>query len=155
MPSAVRYKGRDFNGELTSFGVLIPDVDAANFDASATLVNTTILDAINGVSVDSPFTGRALLAIDVPVAGQSGNPLAQREAKWRVSYIDNLNPIGDGSFEIGMPDLTLMAAGEGGELDVSGGTPGATLVAVIETNLVSRLGNPVTVQSIKHVGRNT
>lgn len=151
MTSSIQLSGRDYDGELTRFRAFFPDTTGANFDAQSTNLDD-LQTAVNAVCAGA-FNGKVLKGVDVPVAGQSANKAAQREQKWLVSYTDNVNPIGDGSFEIGMADTQYLADGGSGNMDVSQ-APGSALVAEIETSCVSRLGNAITVNSIKLVGRN-
>lgn len=150
MTSGVTLSGKDFGNERTSLGFFITTLTSANLDAELVKVQA-VQDAINN-TVLGTFNGKVVKAIDTQAAGTPIDPNAQRESKWRVTYIDNVDSIGDGSFEIGMPDLSLLVPGTG-NMDVSGGA-GAALVTALETNLVSRLDNPITVGSIVHVGRN-
>lgn len=151
MPSRGTLKAKDFGSESTRFGFDIVQLTAANFDAQIALVDA-LQTAVNNVSLGT-FSGKNVAALDVKVGVKASDEYAQREAKWRVKYEDDVQPEGHGSFEIGMPDLTLLVAGTG-KLDVSAGA-GAALVVAIENAVVSRLGNAITVTTIVHVGRNT
>ncbi len=150
MPSSATLKALDYGSEATRFGFSILQLTAANFDAQIALV-TALQGAADNVVLGT-FSGKTVQAQDVAVGPKATDEYAQREAKWRVLYTDDVTPNGNGSFEIPMPDLTLLVAGTG-DLDVSAGA-GAALVTAIENAVVSRLGNAVTVASIKHVGRN-
>lgn len=150
MTSKINLKGRDNSKELTAFSLFFPDTTAANFDAQSTALDA-IQTAVNGVSLGQ-FNGKQLLAVDVPAAGQAADTGAQREGKWRVTYTDTVDPIGDGSFEIGMYDPALI---DPGTQNMIAGAERTALVSAIETNAVSRLGNPILVDGIVHVGRNT
>jgi hypothetical protein len=140
----------DYGKEPTRFGFNIEQMTAANFVAQLALVDA-LMGAVDNVTLYS-WVGNTVQARDIPVGVKATVENAQREAKWRVSYIDATNPIGNGSFEIGMPDLTLLVAGEG-KMDITAGA-GAALVTAIENAVVSRLANAVTVSQIIHVGRN-
>lgn len=150
MTSSVSLKGKDFGGEHTRFGFSTTQMTSANFDAQITLIDA-IQTAADNVSYGS-FTGLQVSAVDDPVGSAETDEDAQRESKWRVSYDDDVNPLGKGSFEIPMADLSLLIAGSG-DMDVSGGA-GAALVTAIEAGVISRLGNAITITSIVHVGRN-
>lgn len=150
MTSSATLKALDYGSEATRFGFHMLQVTAANFDAQVTLLDN-IQTAVGNVALGT-FLGKSLQAVNVAVGPKATVVNAQREAKWRVSYTDDVQPEGNGSFEIGMPDLSLLVAGTG-IMDVSAGA-GAALVTAIEAGVVSRLGNAVTVVDIIHVGRN-
>jgi hypothetical protein len=151
MPSKVTLKALDYGSEATRLGFNVAQMTAANFDATLTDIST-LQGAIQNVSLGL-HDGKSVLAQDIPVGPKATVVNAQRESKWRVKYEDDTDPIGDGSFEIGMADLQFLVAGTG-IMDVSAGA-GAALVTAIEATVVSRLGNSVTVDEITHVGRNT
>jgi hypothetical protein len=151
MPSRATFTGKDYGSETTNFSVLLPTTSSANYDAAVTSVNA-IQTAVNGIAVGD-FTGKRLNSIDVPVGAKSTDTDAQRERKWLVSYADPTDPIGNGSFEIGMADSSLLVA-DGENLNMSSGA-GLAFKTAIEANCVSRLGNPIVIQSAKLVGRNT
>lgn len=151
MPSVAQLASNDYDGEPTRFRFFIATITGANHDAQLANVQE-VQDAVNGVSL-ATFNGKKVATVDISASGSAATKAAQREIKWRVRYVDNTDPIGDGSFEIGAADTDLLGAGGSGLMDVSAGA-GATLVTELEENLVSRLGNAITVQEIKLVGRN-
>lgn len=150
MPSSVVLKALDYGSEPTRFGFNIIQLTAANFVAQLALV-ATLQGAVDAVSLGL-FGGKTVQAEDVAVGPKATDVNAQREAKWRVTFTDDVQPEGNGSFEIGMPDLSLLVAGTG-LMNVTAGA-GLALVNAIEAAVVSRLGNAVTVSQIAHVGRN-
>lgn len=150
MTSSATLKALDYGSEATRFGFNMLQVTAANFDAQVVLLDN-IQTATNNVTLGT-WLGKSMQAVNVAVGPKATVVNAQREAKWRVTYTDDVQPEGNGSFEIGMPDLSLLVAGTG-KMDVSAGA-GAALVTAIEAGVVSRLGNAVTVTDIIHVGRN-
>lgn len=150
MASQVFLKALDYGGEATRFGFNIVQMTAANFDAQITLVDNMVT-AVDNV-VLGQFDGRSVNAQDIAVGPKATVVNAQREAKWRVTFTDDVQVEGNGSFEIGMPDLSLLVPGSG-LMDITGGA-GAALVTAIEAGVVSRLGNAVTVTKVVHVGRN-
>lgn len=150
MTSFVTLKALDYGEEATRFGFHIVQLTSANFDATIAAV-ATLQGAVDNV-VLGLFDGKTVQAQDIEVGPKATDPYAQREAKWRVRYTDDVSSQGNGSFEIGMPDLTLLVAGTG-KMDITAGA-GAALVTAIEATVLSRLGNAVTVTEIIHVGRN-
>lgn len=150
MTSSVTLKAKDYGNEATRLGFNTLQMTAANFDAQNTLIDA-LQTAIDNVALGN-FSGKQVNAIDVAVGPKATVVNAQRESKWRVIYEDATDPIGNGSFEIGMADLQFLVAGTG-VMDTSAGA-GAALVTAIEAAVVSRLGNAITVSEIIHVGRN-
>ncbi len=150
MTSSGTLKARDYGNEATRFGFRMVQLTSANFDAQIALQDA-LQTAVNNVSLGT-FSGKSLQAVDAPVAAKATVVNAQRESKWRVTYTDDVDPIGNGSFEIGMPDLSLLIA-DTGQMDITAGA-GAALVTAIENAIVSVLGNAITVLTIIHVGRN-
>lgn len=153
MTSKLTLSGRDFTREQTSFSLYFPTTTAANFDAQIAAI-ATVRAACDAVSRDA-FGGVKFAVLDTPIDKEyrATDPLAQRETKWRVSYSDNVETLGGGSFEIGMSDNAQQDPAGSGELET--GANRTALIAAIEGNCVSRFGNAITVTSIKHVGRNT
>lgn len=150
MTSAVTMGVTDYDGEKSSFGFLIPTLSSANYDASLLVVDG-IEAAINGVTLQD-VSRKIVKGVDDPYGGAAADPNAQREMKWRVIYTDTVDSIGNGSFEIPCPDLSLLVPGTG-EMNTAAGA-GATLVTTLEADVVSRLGNAIQVEKIVHVGRN-
>ena len=150
MPSSTVLKALDFGAEPTRFGFNIIQLTAANFDAQVALV-AALQGAVDNVALGN-FSGKTINALDVSVGPKATVNEAQRESKWRVTFTDAVDPIGNGSFEVGMADLQFLVPGSG-LMDISAGA-GAALVTAIENAVVSRLGNAVTVNQVAHVGRN-
>lgn len=148
--SKATLKGKDYSKEVTRFGFHMVQVTSANFDAQVALL-TTLQGTVDAVCLGL-FDGKSLQAINVPVGPKATDVDAQRESKWRVELEDDVDPIGNGSFEIGMPDLSLLVAGSG-LMNITAGA-GLALVNAIEAAVVSRLGNAMSVVQISHVGRN-
>lgn len=150
MGSSVVLKAKDFGNEPTRLGFNTLQITSANIVAQLALI-ATLQAAIDAVSLGT-FSGKTVQALDVPTGVKASDDAAQREVKWRVVYTDDVTPLGNGSFEIGMPDTSLLVAGTG-LMDISAGA-GAALVTALEAVVLSRLENAVTVLQISHVGRN-
>lgn len=150
MPSEVTFGAVDYDGEKSTWTFLVPALTSANYDASLSVIAG--LATTFGNVMLQVVSRKVIKAVADPYGGASADPNAQRENKWRVIYNDTVDPIGNGSFEIPCPDLSLLVPGTG-EMNTAGGA-GAALVTAIEANLVSRLDNPIEVQRIVHVGRN-
>lgn len=152
MTSKARFSGKEYNApnKATSWGVYLPTINAGNIAAVVAGVSG-IQTAANAISLGT-FDGLTINLSEVAPSAIPTDQYAQREAKWKVYYTDNVDSLGDGSFEMGMPDLTYLAAGAGNadltDVDV------AAFVTALEGTAVSRLGNAITVTKIVHVGRN-
>lgn len=150
MTSKASFSAKDHDGEKTSFGVYLPTINAGNI-AAITAAVAGLVVTVNDI-VLGEFDGLNLCITQTKPSNVPLNGFAQREAKWRVNYIDDVDGLGDGSFEIGMPDLGKLAAGTGKanleDADI------AAFVGALEGVAVSRLGNAITVTDIVHVGRN-
>lgn len=149
MTSRVTFTGKEHSGKATRTKLYLPDVSSANFDAISTDVDE-LQAAIDGVSLIT-FGGLKWAARDEPVGGAAVDDAAQRELKWLVRYTDDVNPIGNGNFEIGGADTSLL--GSGTEFMNLGAGAGLALKTAIEANAVSRLGNSITVTNVQLVGR--
>lgn len=152
MTAQVTLSGKDFTKEPTSVTLYFEDTTAANYDDQVAAI-ATVRAAINAVILDN-LGGTRFSPIAAPVDKnyRATDPSAQREQKWRVSYTDDVEVLGGGSFELPMNDNTQQDPNGSGELET--GANRTALISAIETHCVSRLGNPITVTSIKHVGRN-
>lgn len=137
----------DFSGERSTLSMYVADgiLDAAI---------TSLFNAVVGVTIGN--AQKSILSTDVDkdsgTAGAPANGEAQREKKWLVRVTDDVT--GEkGSFEIPCADLTGTLVAGTNLMDLSAGV-GATLQTQIETNVESRDGNAVSVQSVEFVGRN-
>lgn len=114
---------------------------------------TAIVSAVDGVTLgnrqDAVFVEETTK--DAGTAGPSSNPLAQREIKWLVRAVDDVNGK-NVQIEIPTADLSLLTGGND-FLDL-GGTEAAALVTALEANVLSVDGNAISVSSIQFVGRN-
>lgn len=142
----------DHDGETSSVTALGADATAGTFAALNTAFDD-LRDAIDAVTLLTRTKDERAMSVTESAANLPANGFAQREIKWLVSFTDNVNPVGDGSFEIPGADLSLLVAGSD-EMNTGAGTPGEELVNQLELTRKSRLGNAITVSKIVHVGRN-
>jgi len=150
MTVRARVSGIDYTLEGTSAGFNMIDVTAANFDAQVTSLGI-VQTAIQAVSLID-FEGQSMYAVDDPAEqDQPVSPYAQRESKWLCSMTDDVTAKSV-RMEIGGADLTLLV-GTTEFMDLTAGA-GLALKAAIEAEVVSDAGNAVTLNSVKHVGRN-
>jgi len=86
MNSTLSLTYNDYSNEKSSFTLEIPLVTAANFAATATLVNNLVAAAVN---IIGGTLNRRTLSIPTPASGLvPADELAQREDKWLVGYTD-------------------------------------------------------------------
>lgn len=142
----------DHDGETSNAAVRLADVNAGNF-ATVNAAMDAIRDAIDAVTILNRYKDQRQMAVTETAKTLPASGWAQRETKWLVTYADTVNAAGNGSFEIPGADLVQLVAGTDA-LDIGTGTPGEDLVTALEANVLSRLGNPIEISSIIHVGRN-
>lgn len=153
MSSISQFTVRDFSDEKSTFRLNVPDVTAANFDATISAI-TGLNTAVAAVTLGN-ITAVNLTA-ETGLAGadiRPSNPFAQRELGARFYYQDNVT--GE-KFHFTIPCADLSIVGQGGTdaIDLT-----LSLVAPIKTFfealVVSQNGNPVTITSARVVGRNS
>ena len=144
--------------------IAIPFVD---YSDEGSAVRVWVADAILDAAISSFFAAVVAVTIgnaqksvlesavdkDAGTLGPSANPFAQRETKWLVRATDNVTGKRV-TFTIPCADLAQLVPGTD-FMDTGTGTPGETLVTSIEANVLSDVGNALTVNNIEHVGRNT
>lgn len=124
-------------------------LSAANFVAQETL-RAAFEAAIDAVSLGNGGS-EAFIATEVEVArNPSANPIAQRENKWLVSFVDDVTGL-PGSFTIPCYDPALLAA-DGSSMDTSSAEY-TDLVSAVQGFVRSNAGNTVTVTSIRFRAR--
>jgi len=151
MPSKLNLSFVDFDEESSTASVLGATVTVGNFTAQDALTDA-IVAAIDAVTVGTLWKDQRILSEVKTPKTPPALAWAQRETKWLVRYTDDVDPVGDGSFEIPTADLTLLLTGTK-NMNIASGA-GQVLVTVLQVGMVSRLGNPVTIGNIVHVGRN-
>lgn len=146
---------------FATFSWLMYDPD----EPSTTTINTPTLDDTNidsvstgmvtlGTALDNISMGvlgsRKLTAWDVFItATPPASEQAQREIKWEVTFRDDVTGR-PGKFTVPGANTALLTS-RSDTIDLTaGGWPG--VVTAIEANVVSNIGNPVTVEKIKLTG---
>jgi hypothetical protein len=149
MPVKASMSGLDYSKEGTTLGFWMIDLTAANFDAQVANF-TTLRSAIQGVTLID-FLGAEYPGVQDNRENQpAGTPAAQREIKWRVKLLDIVTQKFS-SFEIGGADMSLLQTNSD-LMDLTQGA-GQTLANTIEAQIVSEVGNTVSVQEVRLVGR--
>jgi len=152
----------DYSNERSSVSVEIPLVTAANFAATATLINNLVAAAVN---IIGGTLNRRILTIPTPASGLvPADELAQREDKWIVGYTDttaNLaagvtNPYYGKRFTVGIAtaDLLNHLSSNSDFADLADAEI-AAFVAAFEALAKSPTGGDVEVNYLKFVGRNS
>lgn len=141
---------RDYDKEVSSFQVFGVTVTAGNFAAQAGLASalrTAVLDLT---------LGSQSAASDVSAASKSSiiptNPVANREDKWLVRYIDDTTGV---PYSVELPTADLSLRTNNSEFLDLAGTEAAAFVTAFEAYAVSPAdaGHTVTVTSIQSVAR--
>lgn len=143
------------NGQVESSSVNFPiaTTNGANIAAVATWL-TALNAAIDGIVIGNLASSQQVLKSTLYSAVPAASPLAQRENKWLCRYHDNTT-LQKGSVSIGTADLTLLT--DNSEfLDITAGV-GLAFKDAFEDVVVSPYNdaNPVTLDSVQFVGRNT
>lgn len=145
---------RDYSDEYGNMAVTLADIDGV------TRLWTTIDGEADGLvghleahSLGTVKSARVAQDTQAENDTRPADPFAQREIGFRVYIRDNTTQE-LGYFTIPCADLDIgsVVAGKD-ELDLSA-SPTAGLVTYLETNVLSRDGNAITVERIVTVGRN-
>lgn len=144
----VRYN--DYDGERSTVNLRSVLRTAANFDAQAA-AELALRDAIAAITSGLRVgfdSGNRYQTVDPKT--KSADPYAQRENKWFVEYGNANNAY---QMEIPCADLQFLDPDNRGFLDL-GSTEGLAFKNGFEAFVVDEGGNPITVTSVKFVGRN-
>lgn len=171
MATRATIKMLDHEGERSNVLAWVQDLGDANY-SSVTQDVDEIKDAILAITLGNVESADINKSFPESSGFPSTNPLAQREAKWEVTYQDVLqfldvaNTIANAGYlkyftmEIPTADLSLLPAGSE-ELDLSAGA-GAAFKAAMEPNMRSpynhssaHAGPYVTITKVRHIGKNT
>jgi len=140
----------DYDGEKTSFRLYTEDLTAANFDAQVSLkiaLETALLPLVLG-EVDRSVHGQ-----EFEYSPEVTDEWAQRELKWRVDFVDDVN--GEpGHFTIGTANTEKLNPNARGVAHIGDGGDVDAFVTALQNFAQSRDGNSITVQQILLVGRN-
>ena len=142
--------------------VLMPFIDASNekseasmyVDSAITDLNiTAITDAVDGLTLGNRqktvFTQTT--DKDAGTLGKSSNNFAQRETKFLVKSIDQVN---GKQVQHELPTADLAELGSDGATVPLDAGAGLALKTAFDANVLSIDGNAISVYEIEHVGRN-
>lgn len=144
-------KMRDYGGEEGTFGVRATILDAANFDAQATLRNAFI-DAVEDISLGLlggyNYGNHVLTTLSNPAAEE-----AQRELKWLVQYHDN-STLQSYWFEVPCADPAQLDPNDRAHANIGDAGVVDAFVAAAEAYILSPTGGSITIDEITLEGRN-
>jgi len=136
---------------VTSTGVKVAALTAANFDAQAILRNA-LEAAIEGIVigvVQRQSLGNEVIASISP----SSDTAAQRESKWLVDYHDTTS-LKRYSVEIGTADPDQLDAQDRAHAEIGDEDVVDAFITAFEAYVLSPTGGAVVVDEITWVGRN-
>lgn len=141
---------KDYDDELTTIQVHCADLNAGNIAAQVT-AQSDFGTGINGISLGTLQRIQYGNVVNSLQAAPT-NTWAQRELKWRVDFRDTVS--GEpGYFTIGTADTSKLSATDKGKAD-----PLDADVIAFTTNaeayVLSKDGNPISIEQIVLVGRN-
>lgn len=146
----------DFDGEVSTVGMPLPDLTAANIDteyADAIALRAALADVLLGKELRYQVTAK----VAPQGVGRSANELAQREAKALVRYHDSVT-FEKASLELPCVDLSKQNANYPGVFFLYGAANNhadwITFVGAFQTKVPGPGGNAAVVDDIIHVGRN-
>lgn len=161
MPSLLSVTYLDYSGERSTVNLNIPLVTAANFAATATLINTLLLAAPN--IIGGVINRRILTIPSTPSGLVPADEEAQREDKWLVGYTDTTANLAAGvsnpyfgkrfTVEIATAELTGHLQLNSDFADLAEADVVA-FVNAFEAMVRSPAGGVAEVNYIKFVGRN-
>lgn len=132
----------------SSFGFLVTaPVDAGGITALTGALSTNLGLAVDGVTLGVVYKQSAKLFEQLVSDVRPANVAAQKENRWLVTGTDGTKSY---QFSIGTADPSLIADGEN---EMAAGAPRAALVSALEAMWKGEGGAPVTVSSIRYIGR--
>jgi len=141
---------KDFDGEVSTVQVHTEDLSEVNIAAQIT-AQSNFGAAINDLSLGSLQTIKYGNQVNSNQP-KPANQWAQRELKWRVDFTDDVT--GEpGHYTIPCADASLLSLVAPAEADLADAAVIA-FVAASDAYVLSKAGNPTSVQRIVMVGRN-
>jgi len=139
----VIYQIADFDGEksTTSFGI-----DSLTNEG-------TLRSAVDGVSLGVIQQVTEISDVTILSSDNAASQWAQREVGLRVHVSDDVNGE-SGYFTVACPDLATLTLDTAGDVTLADASVMAALVSAMESHVLSRDGNAITVVRATIVGRN-
>lgn len=150
-PGFIHISVRDYDSEIGTMRLSVPELTAANFTAQETLRNAFLsaLDAMLwGVRAKVAFGNAVTVSASLPT-----NNAAERESKAVVHFHD-ATTLRKYKIEIPAPDQSLKDPGDHKHYYIGDGGTVDAFVDAFEAYVRSPAGNPVVVDEITHAGRN-
>ena len=141
----LNFQFQDNSKEFSTAGLRVTDGITA-------LLQTDIQNAVTGVSIGN-LQSKQYAEVTRISNQPAASDLAQRENKWLVRYEDTVT-FDVGTFTIPCADLagvTMIANTDRADLTAE---PMLSLVNIVNAQVLSKAGNPVSVIEVKYVGRN-
>lgn len=141
----------DYDNEIGTFSVRGTELTAANFDTQTgywTSLKNAALAIMNATEV-----GLKEGNIDVTGAGPDSDASSQRELKWLVQYVDDVN-YKKGTVELPCADTAHLDPNDRAHAHIGDTGDVDAFITAFEAVVRSRDGNAVTVKEITLVGRN-
>lgn len=157
MPAATTQSFIDHSGEITSFKLWTPDLNAGNID---TFTNTAVANSLGDmlIAVNALTTlNRTVTSVgairDISAPTLPTDPDAQREQKMLMKYRDTVT---GKAYQFTLPGINRSLVAQQGtdQVDFGNNAFVVALIATIEGVYVSELGNPITFYDARLVGRN-
>ena len=141
----------DYDGEVSTFGFRVTPLTALNFDAQHALkvaFAASVTGITLGVKVKDTEANTDFITNVAP-----NDPLAQRENKWLVQFVDDVT---EKLYKIEVPcaDLAQLDPNDRKNAEIGDAGVVDAFVTAFEAYALSQDGNTVTVQEITFVGRN-
>ena len=154
MPGKINYTFLDHSNEKSGLGLYTPDLDATNIvsytDDGVGGVLGDMRIALSAITLMNNFSRVVTATRIVDAATLPTNADAQRETKAEFSYRDTVTGLLS-SFSVPGIDRTLIVSQGSDQIDMDNVLI-AAIIALFEANFVSRIGNPVEVVGVRHVG---
>lgn len=152
MPARYNLTWNDYSGEKSSFGLYFPSPSGAAFDWDSFITSVEdVGDALEILS-NCVLDGEQIAEVMNVTSGlPSAIATAQREVGIRVFYHDNVT---GKRYHFTIPGPAVAEYPPQGTDDIPLSNPNmASLVTLLEADCVSELGNAITVDKAKLVGR--
>lgn len=154
MPSKIQFSYRDYSDEASNVEFTLAQGTAANFDALVAQKDA-IRTALQGVTLGNIEYERFIAQVNDVDNGPAGTPSAQREMKWLLEFVDDVN---GGRFTREIPTADIVTAGllvaNTDLADLSAAAWVAVKAAVDGIIRNNATGNTGTLVAARLVGRN-
>lgn len=152
MNSSCSFTIRDKTNEYSTVRFALPDVTAANYDATITAMDA-IQTAISAMTIGS-IASRSLIAFNDKIDDTTPlNPWAQRELGIRFFYQETTHGMKKYHITVPCPDLLVVDVSDKDHVDTENFTTSNALLTLLEAHMVSPNGRDIEFYRGKLVGR--